>query len=300
MFEHYKGNCYMNQIAGNDPLPPLCSRAEYQPTVLKCIALVAEEVQETCRAFESNDYNELRDGIADIIVTLDGLVYQCLSGGDENYIPYDLDWLKRGELLLALSEQQRVQQLLSACQRNVESMQLTLAEVSYFSAVQERLRQFSSNIYGLIREVADLCQIPYEEDQKVVLASNLSKFDRTVEDAIRGTVAYAAKGVKTTINQQTLEDGDYYVIKVMEDCTDRAGKFYPKGKFLKSLSFQAPQFEPIATLLALGDGCITAAETHPLQTVQFGNFTYRSTFATWDDYLALAQAILSHKVESSD
>jgi hypothetical protein len=74
-----------------------------------------------------------------------------------------------------------------------------------------------------------------------VYVSNMSKFDLTVEDAQATAATYAQKGIQVEIVPTMYKGIHYYVVKSSVDQTV-GNKFYPRGKFLKSIHFQKPLF----------------------------------------------------------
>ncbi|ACV50228.1 hypothetical protein [Delftia phage PhiW-14] len=81
-------------------------------------------------------------------------------------------------------------------------------------------------VYSILREVNE---------------SNMSKLDTNEAEAQATAEHYAAMGVKVRVEPSPRQG--YFITRVTEDCTDNKGKFYPKGKYLKSQSrFHEPEF----------------------------------------------------------
>lgn len=155
-----------NALGGNDNKGDW-SVADFQ------LKLIKDEFNELCDGVESRDINEVRDGIADVLVT----------------------------------------------------------------------------VYGLAHRLG----IDADEDMEEVCESNMSKFDKTMDDAIVTQNKYRQIGVETTIHvvQGTVFNGfDFdsvplYVIKSSFNQTGKDGKNYPANKILKSHKFKEPQFKPL-------------------------------------------------------
>lgn len=94
-------------------------------------------------------------------------------------------------------------------------------------------------INELIR-MADLLGFNFEGGWDEIHASNLSKVCKTQQDLKKTQVYYNKLGVKTYAE----ETGGGWVVKVAEDFTDTEGNNYPKGKFLKSVSYKKPDLTP--------------------------------------------------------
>lgn len=77
------------------------------------------------------------------------------------------------------------------------------------------------------------------KDMKTVFESNMSKFCEN-EDILNRTIQkYSLIGIDVA------PFGEYPLkhVKTTADCYDKNGKFYPKGKFLKSVTFIEPKFD---------------------------------------------------------
>ena len=121
--------------------------------------LIQEELNEIQQAIQEKNYIELRDGIADVLVTTYGLAYR--AGIDAN------------------------------------------------------------------------------EDMKIVHESNMSKFCKSTDEALRTKAKYEKIGVKVSYRNQA--NGMIAVVS-LENQTGADGKKYPMGKLLKSVNYFEPQF----------------------------------------------------------
>lgn len=92
------------------------------------------------------------------------------------------------------------------------------------------------------------------EVMRRVVASQFTKFDRTVEQAAKTRQKYLDLGVKTYVIKNTFEGVEYLITKVAEDATGSDGKKYPADKWLKSFAFVEPTYDDmIAEILARED-----------------------------------------------
>lgn len=83
-------------------------------------------------------------------------------------------------------------------------------------------------------------------DHLAVTMSNLSKFDLTLQDASKTHEKYKELGIETNLLQQQIGYDTYYVTVSAKNQADTNGKFYPSGKFLKSINFKEPIFEAVS------------------------------------------------------
>lgn len=88
--------------------------------------------------------------------------------------------------------------------------------------------------YGL----AYLLGIDADTDFKEVHRSNMSKFCITYFEAEATAVNYEIMGVAADI---TSVDDDLYVVTSSFDQHDTNGKYFPKGKLLKSVNYSPPR-----------------------------------------------------------
>lgn len=90
------------------------------------------------------------------------------------------------------------------------------------------------------------------EDEAEVVASNLTKFDRTEELALQTKAKYLSKGIETDFIishvgvPATGETIEMYVTLSSKDQLDNTGKFVPADKWLKSINFVEPIYRDTA------------------------------------------------------
>ena len=93
-----------------------------------------------------------------------------------------------------------------------------------------------------------LCNLPqYKLDKayEIVCNSNLSKFDKTEQEANETAAHYFSKHSIELVQTYNEKHG-LYVTKSSIDQTDIHGKFFPKGKILKSVvNYCEPDFSEI-------------------------------------------------------
>jgi phosphoribosyl-ATP pyrophosphohydrolase len=91
--------------------------------------------------------------------------------------------------------------------------------------------------YGLLH----LAGVDADAAMREVSKSNFSKLCATPEIAEKSLKHYANLGVSVCLQG----DCPSAYVSVTEDCHDISGKFYPRGKFLKSVTWKAPSFEDL-------------------------------------------------------
>jgi hypothetical protein len=107
----------------------------------------------------------------------------------------------------------------------------------------------SAHALGLIQAIGIELEMLNNITQEVI-DSNMSKFDKTEEQAVISKNAYLNKGIEVDYNLN--QDTGYYYIYATKDQTV-GGKIIFKGKILKSTNFVEPNFaqfhERVAYLL---------------------------------------------------
>ncbi|WP_027854442.1 nucleoside triphosphate pyrophosphohydrolase family protein [Marinobacterium litorale] len=110
-------------------------------------------------------------------------------------------------------------------------------------AVQERnieqVRDGASDVLVTTYGLQHRAGIDADADMAEVQASNLSKFCKSHSEAEQTAMAYEKLGLDVTFRTPTL---DLITVISAKDQTGSDGKFYPKGKLLKSVNFKEPSF----------------------------------------------------------
>lgn len=90
-------------------------------------------------------------------------------------------------------------------------------------------------VYGLLH----LSGVDADAAFAEVMSSNMSKVCTTAEDTYKTLDKYVDLDVNVSVEGNLPE----CYIRVNEDCYDKNGKFYPRGKFLKSILWKEPELE---------------------------------------------------------
>lgn len=238
--DHLALNRHVNNVVANYPIDLSLARAQWCQIGKRQIDLILDEAKELRDGIElskqgaerqSDAYREIRDGIADVIVTLDGLVHRLglnepdfetlLAPGRPPVDKHEHEWL--------ISHLQILEQTFTQLCENAE-------QAVDLQAIHERVADCYETVYDLARA----WNVNIDADQLAVYESNMSKFDLDKATAMEGVLKYSALGVKTEIFPTELDGVAYYVIKCVEDCVDHQGKVHRAGKFLKSVNFREP------------------------------------------------------------
>lgn len=108
--------------------------------------------------------------------------------------------------------------------------------------LRDGIQDLLFTVYGLAWRAGFDADVDFAE----VVRSNLTKFDANEEDALRTQEKYQAIGVKTYCQKVTAENGRvFYVTKSAVDQIGQDGKSYPAGKYLKSIHFEEPRYDPL-------------------------------------------------------
>lgn len=93
---------------------------------------------------------------------------------------------------------------------------------------------------GLFRLGADT-----HRDMHAVTDALLTRFDRTMEDALKTRKKYLDLGVETETRVTTIDGVTYHVTVSTKDQIDIHGEQYTAGKFLKSYQFSVATLQPL-------------------------------------------------------
>ncbi len=247
--EHYHLNATFNHVGGNLPIENTDIDA-----IVKVLArqhdLIAEEFTEMVeKGINVRNLKEVRDGLGDVLVTVDGLYYRLgleyprveLWGdfGDFNYTDgvYGID---EGLILL--------KQIISG-----EVTQETASRLLHVIKVSA-----DSIVHGVYL-LAHHWGVDLAADQRAIVASNMSKFDTDEDTAIEGITKYAELEVKSELVPNTVDGVVYHVIRCTESTKGKDGKTYSIGKILKSVNFHEPHLEDLV-------------DDHPLRLFAFDTF----------------------------
>jgi predicted peroxiredoxin len=244
MTHHFELNALFNQVGGNYKLSELIAKeaAADDTTEEKIfyvllqhqVELISEEFQELIDGHTEKSADLIRDGLGDVIVTVDGLFHRL-----ELKYPDTSKW---GQL------HSDAIQAINAASQSLEAIRLLAMdhEGVDVKTAAVMLTQLGMGILLSMYQVAEKYGIDLHADQQAIVASNMSKFDTNEDVAIEGVAKYAQLNIKTEIVPSVIDGVTYYVIRCAEDTVDANGKKFFAGKILKSVNFREPTLVPLA------------------------------------------------------
>ena len=244
MTHHFELNALFNQVGGNHKLSELMAKEAtaddssvekvFYTLLRRQVELISEEFQELIDGHNEKSADLIRDGLGDVIVTVDGLFHRL-----ELKYPDTSKW---GDL------QSDAIQAINAAAQALGAIKLLAVNRDGLNVktASSMLTQLSMGILLSMYQVAEQYGIDLQADQKAIIASNMSKFDTDEDVAIEGVAKYAALNIKTEIVPSVIDGVTYYVIRCAEDTVDANGKKFFAGKILKSVNFCEPALPPLA------------------------------------------------------
>ncbi len=242
---HLQLNQMVNNLVGNKPIRLTIEREAWFKAGYRQLDLILDEAKELRDGVNADDLQEIRDGVGDVIVTLDGLIHRLgLPEPDFELLTHrHLARLDRSAPSLVEEIFEHLELMVNTM-REVESeedLKKTVLKVALFGA--------AISIYDCCYAIARLYGFDLHADQVAIYESNMSKFDTDKAVALTGIEKYARLGVVVSIHPNVVEvDGEqvtYYVLKSDHDQIGSDNKSYPAGKFLKSVNFKDPVFAPL-------------------------------------------------------
>jgi len=234
-------NARFNLIGGNPAATADTSQEEIEARIRHQAGLISEEAEETLTALMAGDKNEVRDGLADLLVTVSGLFHRAYPTEAHSW-EFDT-FLIPGPVFYPT-------ETLMLCINSISNIGAAFKQIAHEGREidKDQLRQACYHLMTFINLFASICGIPLEQDHAAVSLSNLSKFDIDLANADLSAAKYEALGLKVEIRNVDYDGVSYHVVVCAED-QEVDGKFYPKGKILKSINFQEPSFEEASIVL---------------------------------------------------
>lgn len=228
MKTHYQLNVQINTIVGNLPIE-FNNFDEIKKIMRRQHDLIVDEFHELRDdGIGEKNIREIRDGLADVIVTVDGMFHRL----GLQYPNVDAFYFE--------------EEPLEECIEIIEAELAKAAEfleMDQYSDLQDlhmRLSAIYGNVIWAVYQLSWLFGVDVQADQEAIYRSNLSKFDTDYDVARKGVEKYDAMGVPTSLFPNTIDGLTYHVIKCTADTVDGNGKRYGAGKFLKSIYFKEP------------------------------------------------------------
>lgn len=267
---HLLLNAAVNSLVGNDPVDLVnfanfeAYEEQFKLVARKQLKLIRDEFEELRdRGFRDRSVQEVRDGLGDVIVTMDGLLYRLGVPYTNVFAPalpvLDLETRKALELSGVMTF--RIQDRLRTIDRALgvlmdRTQAVFLGNITAFKA---RIGETAEIVYLQVYALAYELGVDLAADQQAIYKSNMTKFDTDTAVAAQGLRKYENMGVAAALFPKEVDGVIYHVIKSTEDRVigDRP---FPAGKFLKSVLFKEPELEPLRDGALLGKLFVTAAD----------------------------------------
>ena len=137
-----------------------------------------------------------------------------------------------------------LQHIQKEAQEGIDFLDLAIKEKRNLTQEEtKKVRDAYADVRVLLDGAKQMASFPFEEDYKAVLESLITRFDPTMEDAVKTQQKYEAINVVTHIRHDE-ETGMY--VNIVKDYLDAEPSQelkdeYPVGKWLKSYKYQEPQ-----------------------------------------------------------
>lgn len=187
------------------------------------------EFRELVRAVRDENYNELRDGIGDVITTILALAYLVdmpLREKDLKDIYFSETIFPREDYVCYVDDIYAV----------VLELQSAIERKDLEQVKQQIIRVLARIYHGL----PEFSKFTIRDDLVAITKSSLSKICTTIEDAEKSVEVYAEKGCETHYKKT---NHGYAIFSSKEQ--HFAGEIISKDKFLKFYKWASPEFDVI-------------------------------------------------------
>lgn len=241
--QHLALNNKINCIAGNTPMQDISDFAQAAKIIIAQVPLIDSEYEEFVQGIKNKSEHDVRDGLADIIVTCDGLLSRL---GITMYTSAERQHtLTQGQNYYFVDSVKSLMRAISISVSNLKIDAQYAQKEKMNAYLRAHIVHHAVSAINAVTKLSALLGIDVMQDQQSVYESNLSKFDTDYDTALKGVTKYINMGVSVRFVPVTYDGVIYHVIKSKEDQVVN-GKDYPKGKFLKSVLFKEPQWQPLA------------------------------------------------------
>ena len=248
--EHYQLNAIFNTVGGNHPIDNT-DLDQINRVLKRQFDLINEEFTEMVeKGINMRDLHEIRDGLGDTLVTVDGLYFRLGMEYPRVQLWDDFTGFDHVDGVYSIEESL----IMLKKMINGEVGQVNTSQVLNF------IKVMADGIVHGVYMLAHQWDIDLAADQRAIIAANMSKFDTDEDTAIEGVAKYAALEVKNELFPNVVDGVTYYVIRCVETTIGTDGKAYANGKILKSVNFHEPKLEPLP-------------EGHKLLSFEFATFS---------------------------
>ena len=132
-----------------------------------------------------------------------------------------------------------LQHIQKEAQEGIDFLDLAIKENRDLTQEEtKKVRDAYADVRVLLDGAKQMANFPFEEDYKAVLESLITRFDPTMDDAVKTQQKYEAINVVTRIHHDT--DTGMYVNIVVDGSKATDPTEYPSGKWMKSYKYQEP------------------------------------------------------------
>lgn len=231
----------MNMRAGNVILDPQNDHSLDDVVIANVVdrqrSIILSEIEETSTTLFSADLAtkqriKLRDDLMDCWVTVGGMAALLSIGSDA---------LKG---ILSEPYYGQVRQGTAGLESVVNEMVWPAKDPDVLIDVRVvDLAQSIAEAMFILGEMIDLFGIAAASDIVLVMDSNFSKFDDSMEEFEKSAKRYRDGGMEVEPRESRVGNNIYYAVISSKEQPDLSGRIIPKGKFLKSYKFYEPQFK---------------------------------------------------------
>jgi hypothetical protein len=256
--QHLPLNAKFNAVGGNPAPTQGLTLVDAITRAKRQIGLVRSEYNElTDEGITPQNSTLVRDGVADVIVTIDGLYHRLGLA-----YPHHIHNPDNFELIPETTIVAEVEGSLTSTYIALNAIEALVKELEIYGLAESRgeILQFPAAVImqqiNLYANVVLLCmhQIAYAlhfdllEDQRTVYASNMSKYTQDPAVAEQGVAKYAALDVPAGVFPVETDGETYYVVKCTAEGPIKGndGGDYSPGKILKGVDFHKPRWTALS------------------------------------------------------
>ena len=252
----YRDVAQYNAMIGNKPVSP--GDDNFQSVVARQSKIIKQEVFETIDdGFKADNFNEIRDGACDILVTVYGMLY-LLDYDYENMIGESIEEFNVSEemdklftypvICEAVTSDEHINKIFGNSDKTVKDFFIDSLTEDYnrlLAAVEKFDESWIVETCVSLVFKAMLIQAVHEldsnADMEIVNESNFSKFCKTEEEAQATIDKFAKINVPATYHPVEVAP-ELFVVKASKTVVGDDGKEYPEGKQLKSVNYKPVKF----------------------------------------------------------
>lgn len=221
----FKEVAAISRIGGAGPDPS-------RETVEHQIKIILSEANElVVDGFGELNRHEVRDGIGDVLFTVAGAYARFDIPFPNSFEPVELNSYNEAE-----ETSRKIIGILNAMQILADKNLM-----DYYVVMGLLLKDIAEKAIS----IANYFGLPYINDLEAICASQWTKFDSTSSAGFNTVERYTNSGVEVYQEVRRAHEREYIVTHSAKDQNDLKGRPIPKGKWLKSVNFEEPEFEKV-------------------------------------------------------